>query len=70
MVDRLTTVNEKKGAEKMGDTYNPHALGSDTMPSSDCDAPIANETAKDVQTARDAIRLHKIANELADRSGR
>ena len=54
----------------MGDTYNPHALGSDTMPSSDCDAPIANETAKDVQTARDAIRLHKIANELADRSER
>jgi len=49
------------------DTYNPNNLGSDAMPSSDCDAPIANDTAKDVQTAREAIRLHKVANDLAEK---
>ena len=48
-------------------TDNPHLQGSDTMPSSNCDAPIAKETAKDVQTARDAVRLHKIANDLAEK---
>jgi hypothetical protein len=51
----------------MSDNYNPHAQGSDTMPSSNCDAPIANDTAKAVQTAREAIRLHKIANDLAEK---
>ncbi len=54
----------------MAENYNPHAQGSDTMPSSDCDAPIAKDTAKDVQGAREAIRLHEAANRLADRSGK
>ena len=36
------------------------------MPSQYCDAPIAKETAKDVATAREAIRLHKEANALAE----
>ncbi len=51
----------------MTDSYNPHAQGSDTLPSEYCDTPIANETAKDVETAREAIRLHKIANDLAEK---
>jgi hypothetical protein len=47
--------------------YNPHLQGSDTLPSEYCDAPVANETAKDVQTAREAVRLHKEANALAEK---
>jgi hypothetical protein len=54
----------------MTDNYNPHLQGSDTMPSSDCDAPVANETAKDVQQAREAVRMHKEANALAERGNR
>jgi len=51
----------------MTDNYNPHAQGSDTMPSSDCDPAVAKDAAKDVQTAREAIRLHKIVNSLAEK---
>jgi hypothetical protein len=50
--------------------YNPHLQGSDTMPSDACDAPVARETAQDVQRARTAVELHDIANKLADRSGK
>ena len=51
-------------------TYNPNLQGSDSMPSDYCDKPVADDTAKDVQQARDAVRLHKIANDLAERGNR
>lgn len=47
--------------------YDPNRLGSDTLPSANCDAPVARETAQDVKTAREAIRLHKIVNDLAEK---
>jgi hypothetical protein len=50
--------------------YNPHLQGSDTLPSSNCDASVAKETAADVAKAREAVRLHKIANSLAERGNR
>jgi len=37
------------------------------MPSEYCDAPVAKETAKDVGTAREAVRLNKEANALAEK---
>ncbi len=51
----------------MADNYNPHLQGSDTMPSSSCDSPIAKETAQAVQRARDAVRQHQEVNKLAER---
>jgi hypothetical protein len=47
--------------------YDPNALGSDTMPSEYCDAPVAKETAKDVAQTREAVRLHQEANALAEK---
>jgi hypothetical protein len=54
----------------MADNYDPNKLGSDTMPSEYCDKPIADDTAKDVQQAREAVRQHKIVNDLAERGNR
>ena len=51
----------------MSDTYDPNAQGSDTLPASGCDAPIGKDTARDVQTAREASRLHSEANKLAEK---
>jgi len=50
--------------------YNPNLQGSNSMPSSDCDAPVSNDTANDVQKARDAVKLHKVVNDLAERGNR
>jgi hypothetical protein len=54
----------------MDSTYNPNYQGSNTDPSPACDGPIAADTRKVLETAREACRLHEIANRLADRSGR
>jgi hypothetical protein len=62
----MNTQGEKN---KMAD-YDPHLQGSDTLPAPGCDAPIARDTARDVETAREANRLHDEANKLADRSGK
>ena len=51
----------------MSETYDKNAQGSDTLPASGCDAPIAEDTARDVQTAREASRLHREADRLAEK---
>ena len=52
----------------MAESYDKNAQGSDTLPAPGCDGPIAEDTARDVKTAREANRLHDAANKLADRS--
>lgn len=54
----------------MAEKYNPHVQGSDTDPSPNCDASVAADTQKDLDRAREAVRLHDLANKAADRSGR
>jgi hypothetical protein len=49
---------------------DPNYLGSNTEPSPNCDGPIAADAKRDLETAREACRLHDIANRLADRSAK
>ncbi len=51
----------------MPDTYDPTLQGSDTMPAPRCDAPVAADTARDVETAREASRLIREADKLAEK---
>ena len=51
----------------MTEKYNPHLQGSDTDAAPGCDAPMAAETQKDLDTAREAVRLHRVANDLAEK---
>jgi hypothetical protein len=51
----------------MSESYDDKAQGSDTLPAPGCDAPIAEDTAKDVQTAREASHLHREADVVAEK---
>jgi hypothetical protein len=51
----------------MSDSYNKNLQGTDSLPTRGCDAPIAKDTARDVETAREANRLHDAANRLAEK---
>ena len=51
----------------MSETYDNKAQGSDTLPAPGCDAPIAKDTARVVETAREASRLHREADKLAEK---
>ncbi|HMK22181.1 MAG TPA: hypothetical protein VK466_07580 [Terriglobales bacterium] len=52
----------------MSDKYDPNYAGSNTLPAPNCDAPVARETAQDVEQARRACRIHEAVNKLAERS--
>jgi hypothetical protein len=52
----------------MSEQYNPHNLGTDHLP--DSSTPERAETARDVERARKANRLHDAANKLAERGNR
>jgi hypothetical protein len=54
----------------MTEKYNQYLQGSDTDPGPGCDAPEAADTQRDLDVAREADRLMKVANDLADHSQR
>ena len=47
--------------------YDKNAQGSDTLPATGCDRPVAADTARDVETAREASRLIREADKLAEK---